>query len=136
MPEYLDPIIFSIRTMDRATLDQISGKHRHMLRTVRIRYWRVWLRNRLFGIGLVFLWLIVFTGAAPLLPFNPKDYPTLTIIVASLWAWLITWFFMTHGRMNAFSNGLESHETELKSELDTCQHTWRVIKSRYRELGE
>ena len=96
MAEYLDPIIVSVAVMDRDRLEQTRAECLPLVRLLRNRFWRLWLRNRFAYVSVFGFYLLLVGGAIRLGIGNSHSLSIWSLLVAGAISLLITWFFISH----------------------------------------
>jgi len=102
MAEYLDPIIVSVAVMDRDRLEQTRAECLPLVRLLRNRFWRLWLRNRFAYVSVFGFYLLLVGGAIRLWIGNSHSLSIWSLLIAGAISLLITWFFISHAALNHF----------------------------------
>ena len=135
MAEYLDPIIVSVAVMDRNRLEQTRAECLPLVRLLRNRFWRLWLRNRFAYVSVFGFYLLLVGGAIRLWIGSFHSLSIWSLLIASAISLLITWFFISHTTLNTFLHRWESEEKFIKKELDKQRYTLHAIQRRHRQLN-
>ena len=135
MAEYLDPIIVSVAVMDRDRLEQTRAECLPLVRLLRNRFWRLWLRNRFAYVSVFGFYLLLVGGAIRLWIGNSHSLSIWSLLIAGAISLLITWFFISHTALNTFLHRWESEEKFIKKELDKHRYTLHAIRHRQHQLN-
>jgi hypothetical protein len=135
MAEYLDPIIVSVAVMDRDRLEQTRAECLPLVRLLRNRFWRLWLRNRFGYVSVFGFYLLLVGGAIRLWIGNSHSLSIWSLLIAGAISLLITWFFISHTALNTFLHRWEREEKFIKKELDKHRYTLDAIRRRHRQLN-
>ena len=98
MTQYLDPTIVRIALMNHQQLKQCRCEHVRLIGAARVRFWRLWCRNRFAYACAIAFYFVLLGGGIGL--------SGSSLLIASLFAWLITWFFISHTPLNYFSRAI------------------------------
>ena len=135
MAEYLDPIIVSVAVMDRDRLEETRAECLPLVRLLRNRFWRLWLRNRFAYVSVFGFYLLLVVGAIRLWIGNSYSLSIWYLLIAGAISLSITWFFISHTPLNTFLHRWEREEKFIKKELDKHRYTLHAIQSRHRQLN-
>lgn len=142
MTLYIEPIVISIRLMDRPALDETRRKYRTLASRARRRLFVLWLRNRAGALLLLASFILLFAGAALLATTGFKHWlgesGSLSMasgLVGLAIFFLVFWLFNSNPALRAIEQRWTAAEEESRDELSARLYVLSAIHQRVKELS-